>query len=210
MKLVVFGATGRTGRLVVQQALDQGYTVVAFVRDPAKVPDQNCNLAIVLGSVMTAADVERAITPDVDAVICVLSPAKGAPSDLLPVAVGNIIRAMQRQGIRRLIHMTGAGVAMPQDRPKLVDRAIKVALQMQAGAVLRQSEAAARLVEDSGLDWTILRAPRLTNGPHSGHYRVGWAGVNTGPMLSRADAADFILKQTASRDYLHMAPAVSN
>jgi hypothetical protein len=129
---------------------------------------------------------------------------------MLPVAVENILQAMKRQGIKRLMYLTGAGIDMPEDKPKLMNHAIKFALKMTAGDVLKQSQLAARLVQESGLEWTILRAPMLNHQPHSGQYRVGWVGLNTGPRLRRADAADFLLKQLTDKGYLCQAPVVSN
>lgn len=210
MKLVVFGATGRTGLPLVRQALDAGHQVVAFVRDPAKLTIKDDRLSVVQGDVMKATDVDHTITPDVNAVISVLSPVKGSPKEMLPVAVDHILSAMQRQRIKRLIYMTGAGVDMPEDKPRLFNHIIKFALKTMAGDVLQQSELAARKVQNSGLDWTIVRAPMLNDNPHSGKYRVGWISVNTGPRLSRADAADFILRQLTDPSYLCKAPVVSN
>jgi putative NADH-flavin reductase len=210
MKIVVFGATGRTGMPLVTQALDAGHHVVAFVRDPQKMPIQHDRLTLIQGDVMNAADVDSTVTPDVDAVISVLGPTKGNPTDMLPAAVSNILNAMNRQGVKRLIYMSGAGMDMPEDKPKLMNHLIKFALKTMAGDVLKQSELAVQKVQESNLDWTILRAPRLNDHPYSGKYRVGWVGVNTGPNLSRADAADFILKQLTSDSYMRKAPVVSN
>jgi putative NADH-flavin reductase len=210
MKIVVFGATGRTGMPLVQQALTAGHQVVAFVRNPDKMAIEDERLTLVQGDVIRATDVDKAITADVDVVISVLSPSKGSPKDMLPVAVNHVLAAMKRHQVHRLIYMTGAGVDMPEDRPKLINHLIKFALKTLAGDVLKQSEAAVRAVQSSGLAWTIVRAPMLNDEPHSGKYRIGWVGVNTGPRLCRADAADFMLKQLASDTYLHQAPVISN
>jgi putative NADH-flavin reductase len=210
MKIVLFGATGRTGILLIEQALAAGHTVVGFVRTPSKMAIQHERLALVQGDVMNKTDVGKAITPDVDAVVSALAPAKGSPKNLLPVATENIIDCMRANGVQRLIYMTGAGVDMPQDKPKFINHVIKFALKTLAGDVLAQSEQAVRQVQSSGLQWTIVRVPMLTDGPHSARYRVGWVGVNTGPRLSRADAADFMLAQITGREHLHSAPVVSN
>jgi putative NADH-flavin reductase len=210
MRIVVFGATGRTGIPLVQQALDAGHDVVAFARTPSKLPLQGARLTVVQGDVMAAADVERAFAGGADAVASVLAPTKDAPANLLPTAAANIVAAMQQHDARRLVYMTGAGVEMPGDQPKLFNHIIKFALKTMAGDVLRQSVAAVEIVRSSGLEWVIVRAPMLTDGPRSGQYRVGMVGVNTGPRLSRADAADFILRQLESAAYAGQAPVVSN
>jgi putative NADH-flavin reductase len=210
MKFTIFGATGRTGIPLVQQALDAGHEVTAFVRDPAKLTIQNPKLTVVQGDVLNADDVARAITPETDAVISVLAPTKGAPADLLPRAVDHILAAMRAADVKRFIYMTGAGVDMPGDQPKLFNHFIKFMLKTMAGEVLKQSEAAVRKVEHSDREWVIVRAPMLTDQPHSGQYRVGMVGVNTGPRLSRADAADFMLTQTNGTQYVRQAPVLSN
>jgi putative NADH-flavin reductase len=210
MKLVIFGATGRTGIALVQRALAAGHEVVALVRDPAKMIVQDNRLTLIQGDVMNRADVERAMSGDVGAVISVIGPTKNSPANMMPTAVDHIMAAMARHQISRLILMTGAGVAMPEDKPKLIDHAIKLALVIFAGSAYKQSEAAARRVQKSPLAWTIVRVPMLTDEPYSGNLRAGWVGVDTGPRLSRADAADFMLKQLSSDAYLRKAPVISN
>lgn len=210
MKITVFGATGRTGIPLVQQALDAGHEVVGFVRSLEKMPIQHERLTMVQGDVMNREDVVRAIQPDTDVVISTLAPVKGSPSDMLPKAADNILAAMQQHDVRRIIYMTGAGVAAPQDQPKLFNHLIKFALKTLSGDVLKQSEMAVDKVRSSDTDWVVVRAPMLTDGEHTGNIRVGWVGVNTGPRLNRADAADFMLSQIDEDAYLHKAPVISN
>lgn len=213
MKVAIFGATGRTGIPLVKQALDAGHEVIGFVRSPEKMPIQHDRLTLVQGDVMNREDVDRAITPDVDAVLSVLAPVKGSPPDMLPKAVDNILAAMKRHQIDRIIYMTGAGVDAPEDQPKLFNHFIKFALKTMAGDVLKQSEMAVNKIRNSDKTWTVVRAPMLTDGEHTGQYRVGWVGVNTGPRLARADAADFmlkLLKDEQAKAYLNKAPVISN
>ena len=65
-------------------------------------------------------------------------------------------------------------------------------------------------IRKSNLDWTIVRVPRLNEGPHTGKYRIGWVGINTGTQIVRADVADFLLKQVTDNTYLRQAPMISN
>lgn len=210
MKLAIFGATGRSGIPLVQQALDAGHEVVALVRSPEKMPIMHERLTLVKGDATQAADVERVITGDVDAVLSVLGPVKGQPPEMLPQAVGHILTAMRRHDIKRLIYMTGAGVPAPQDRPNLMNHLIKFALKTMAADVLKQSEIAVDKVRSSDRDWVVVRVPMLTDGPPTGQLRVGWVGVNTGSRLARADGAAFMLQQLGDDRYLRQAPAISN
>jgi len=136
MKIVVFGASGRTGIPLVKQALAAGHQVVALVRTPAKLPVQDKNLLVIQGDVTQAADVERAIQPDCDAVFTALAPAKNADAPMLAIAAQNILHAMNKANVRRIIWMTGAGVPAPEDQPKLINHLIKLALRLVAGPVL--------------------------------------------------------------------------
>ena len=209
MELAIFGASGRTGRPLVQQALDAGHDVIALVRTPATFPLKHERLTVVQGDAMNAADVDE-VVQGADAVLSTLGQTKNSPKDLQTVATKNIVAAMQKYGITRLVSLTGAGVDAPEDQPKLINHVIKFALKSLSGAVLADAEQHAKVLQNSTLDWVIVRGPMLTEGPHTGKYRVGWVGVNTGTRISRADVADFMLKQVTDNTYLHKAPMISD
>ncbi len=209
MELAIFGASGRTGRPLVQQALDAGHDVIALVRTPATFPLKHERLTVVQGDAMNAADVDE-VVQGADAVLSTLGQTKNSPKDMQTVATKNIVAAMQKYGITRLVSLTGAGVDAPEDQPKLINHVIKFALKSLSGAVLADAEQHAKVLQNSTLDWVIVRGPMLTEGPHTGKYRVGWVGVNTGTRISRADVADFMLKQVTDNTYLHKAPMISD
>ncbi|MCU0492147.1 MAG: SDR family oxidoreductase [Chloroflexaceae bacterium] len=209
MKLTIFGATGRTGKPLVQQALAAGHEVTAFVRDPAKLGLAHERLHVVQGDVRDSAAVERAIV-GADVVLSALGQTKTSTKDMQTTATRNIVAAMKHHGIRRLVSLTGAGVAAPEDQPRLMNHVISFALRMLDGDVLKDAENHAEVIRSSDLDWVIVRGPRLTEGPHTGKYRVGWVGVNTGVSISRADVADFMLKQVQDNTYLRKAPMISD
>jgi putative NADH-flavin reductase len=209
MKLAIFGATGRTGKPLVEQALQAGHEVVALVRTPSKLTIQHPKLTVIQGDALNPVDVDKVVQGS-DAVISVIGQRKGAPRDTMTVAITNIIAAMNKYGVRRLVSLTGGGVDDPRDRPKFANRMIKLALKLMSGHVLKDAENHAEVIRKSNLDWVIVRGPMLNDGPHTGNYRVGWVGVNTGSRLSRANLADFILKQTTDTTYLRQSPMVSD
>ncbi|NJN17330.1 MAG: SDR family oxidoreductase [Oscillochloris sp.] len=208
MQISVFGASGRTGRPLIEQALAQGHQIVGLVRDPAKLPIQHERLQVVQGDISDPQAVDQAIAGS-EAVISVIGHVKHSPADLQAVATRNIIAAMRRHNVRRLVSLTGAGVRAPQDQPKLFDHVIRFALKTMAGDVLRDAIAHAELIQSSDLDWVIVRGPMLTDGPRAGNYRVGWVGVNTSPRITRADLADFLLTQATDQRYIRKMPMVS-
>ena len=208
MKIIVFGASGGTGIEIVKQALEAGYDVTAFVRNPAKVAVRHPKLKLVTGDVMEAAAVQKALEGQ-DAVISALGPTRPPVPGMMEMAAQNIVTSMKKVGIRRLISTTGAGVRDPQDQPKFIDHLMKGMLTLLAGDVLRDSAANVEVLRASGLDWTIVRYPRLTDGPLTGHYRVGYVGKDSGTQLSRADGAHFVLKELEDGKYMRQMPIVS-
>lgn len=208
MKIVVFGASGGTGSLIVEKALAAGHQVTAFVRSPEKITLSHPNLTLFQGDVMDADKVDAAIQGQ-DAVISALGPTRPPVEGMMKTAAEQITRAMERHGVRRLISTTGAGVRDPQDKPGLMDRVFKALLGLISGAVLRDSEANVKVIRATDLDWTIVRFPMLTDDPGTGSYRVGYLG-STGPRLPRADGAAFIIKELEAPQYVRQMPAVSS
>jgi len=208
MKIVVFGASGGTGIEIVRQALEAGYEATAFVRNPAKVDIQHPHLNLFQGDVLDAASVEKAIVGQ-EAVISALGPSRPSVPGMMETAAKNIVAAMKKAGIRRLISTTGAGIRDPQDQPKLMDHVMKELLTLLAGEVLKDSVANVAVIRACDLDWTVVRYPRLLNGPHTGKYRVGHIGKDSGSRLSRADGADFVLRELREGKYIYKMPIVS-
>jgi putative NADH-flavin reductase len=208
MKIIVFGASGGTGIEIVKQALNAGYEVTSFVRNPAKVAIRHPMLNLVTGDVMDSAGVEKAVAGQ-EAVISALGPTRPAVPGMMEMAAQNIVAAMKKAGIRRLISTTGAGVRDPQDQPQFIDHLMKWLLTLLAGAVLRDSAANVEVIRASDLDWTIVRFPRLLDVASTGTYRVGFLGKDSGSQLSRADGAHFVLKELAEGKYIRQMPVVS-
>src|SRR5688572_23635668 len=126
--------------------------VTAFVRTPSKINMQHPNLRVVQGDVMDAPAIDQAVTGQ-DAVISTLGPTRPPVPRMMETAARNIIAAMNKHGLRRLIATTGAGVRQPEDQPKLVDTLIGVLLSLLAGEVVRDSAEGVRLIQSSDLDW---------------------------------------------------------
>lgn len=206
--MAVFGASGRTGRHLVGQALEREHLVTAFVRDPSKLRMEHEGLKIVEGDVMDAARVEEAVIGG-EAVLSVLGHTGTSTKDVQTGGTRNIVAAMKKYGVRRIVSLTGAGVRDPKDRPKLFDKGITFLLKTLQRDVLEDAERHARVIEESGLDWVIVRAPMLTDGERRGEYRVGYVGKGSGSKVSRADVAEFMLDQLESDEFLRQAPMVS-
>jgi putative NADH-flavin reductase len=162
VKIVIFGAAGKTGRALVTQALTQGHQVTAFVRTPAKFELKQPGLNVVQGDVTDAAAVKRALFGQ-DAVLCALGAATPLKRDQTLVnGMDNIVRAMERSGSRRLIYLSFLGVSGGREQLSLLGRYVVAPLILRN--VVTDHEAKENIITRSGLDWTIIRPPRLTNG----------------------------------------------
>ena len=208
MKIVVFGASGRMGIKVVEQSLEAGHIVTAFLRTPSKIDIQHPRLTLLQGDVMDAAKVENAIVGH-EVVISVLHTTRPPVPDMLETAAKNIVAAMQKHGIRRIISTSGAAVPQPEDQPKVGDRLINALLNIFEKNFVVDSSANVRVIQASDLDWTIARFPRLMDGARTGKYRVSYLGKDSGTQISRADGADFVLKELTEKKWLRKAPVVS-
>ena len=208
MRVVIFGATGRTGRHLVEGALGRGHEVTTLVRDPSGLAKDRARLRVVEGDVMNVAVVDGAVAGQ-DAVLIALGHGKGRPKEVLAGGTRNIVDAMKEHGARRIVNLTGAGVRDAEDEPGIFDRVMVALLKRLQGDLLRDSERQAEIIKESGLEWVIVRGTVLTDGSRKGEYRVGPVGKNSGTRVSRADIADFMLDQLEGDAHLGRMPAVS-
>ena len=207
MNIVVFGASRGVGRNVVEQALQAGHHVTAFVRTPSTFTLQHPNLSVVQGDSMDAAAVETAIAGQ-EAVVSALGPTRPPVPHMMETSARNIVAAMKKHGVRRLISTTGAGIRQPEDKPKLVDHVIGVLLHLLAKSVVLDSEVNVKIIQASDLDWSVVRFPRLMDADLTGKYRFGYVNKESSTQLSRADAADAIMKELTEKKWLRKLPLV--
>lgn len=211
MKLLVFGATGGSGRELVRQALEQGHTVTAFVRDAAKLGIEHPNLTILAGDALNSTDVDRAV-PGHDAVLAAIGAPALKTGTVRSQGTRNIVRAMEKAGVRRLICQTSLGYG---DSRAALDMTPFYFKYLIVPFLLRKGFADHALQEDhikrSKLDWIIVRPGNLTDGQRTGAYRHGFdhADRTLKVKVSRADVADFMLKQIGDDTYLRKTPGVS-
>ncbi len=207
MNVIVFGASGTLGRHVVEQALAQGHTVTAFSRQSRKPETQNPNLSLVTGDVLDLRSVQAAMAGQ-DAVIVALG--AGRKGGVRSTGTENVIAAMKHHGISRLICLSTLGAG---DSRSLLTFFWK---RIMFGLLLREAyadhQAQEKIVRDSGLDWTLVRPAAFTDGPATGSYRHGFQNTQKGLTLkiSRADVADFMLRQLSGTAYLRRAPGLSH
>jgi putative NADH-flavin reductase len=249
VKVLIFGATGGTGRALLEQALEQGHVVTAFARDPVKVRSTHQNLTVAQGNMLDLNSVEAAVKGQ-DAVLSALgthlpvwtivlltfafqilarilaltgplglSVRIGGPilalliltrrTPALSGGTKNIIQAMEKHGVERLICESPLGVADSRGRLGIFYNLILVPLLLRN--LFADKAVQEQIIQASGLAWVIVRPTSLTNGPRKGIYRAGmdigdWFRPTT---ISRTDVADFMLKQLTDDTYLRKTPGVA-
>lgn len=200
MKVLVLGASGASGQRVLDQALARGHQVTAFARDPAKVSLEHPRLGRVAGDVTVASTLHAAV-PGHDAVVWTVGghdrlrePRRAAAPGVCTLGTRHLLDAMADAGVRRLVCQSSWGAGDSRTRAPLPYRAAIFPLLL--GAELADKTEQERLVRLSGIDWTVVRPARLTDGPATGRYRTGPAlRFNWRAHVPRADIAKLILDE---------------
>lgn len=208
MKLIIFGASRGVGRSLTELALAQNYQVTAFVRNASSLPLNNPLLNVVSGDVTNAANVAQALKEH-EMVFCTLGADKRGATTLYSVAARNITQAMDKQGVRRLMVLSNFGVlgeTASNFRTALTVSMAKVFLR----AALDDHRRALDEIRKYSWEWMAVRPLGLTDGERTGQYRITLNGLpEGGTRISRADVADFMLKQAKSDEYVHKIPAIA-
>jgi len=203
--LLIFGASGRTGRCLVEQALATGHTVTAFVRNPSTLSSiRHPKLHVVEGDALNPDAVDSAMLGQ-RAVLSALGFSGRHGSESLLKATENIVAAMQKYRVHRLICLAPAPVKEGWARRGLIGKLLSPFLQKSP---LHDWERQLDSIRGSPLEWVLVRPTRLTNDPARGSYQVsvGWAEVPEG--ISRGDVARFMLEQLKNRRYIRLSPVV--
>jgi putative NADH-flavin reductase len=207
MQLIIFGATGTIGKQLVLQALAMGHRVTAFARNPSKMNDiQHPNLSFASGDVLSAEAVEKAM-PGHDAVLVALG--AGRKGQVRAEGTQNVLKAMQKTGVRRLVCQTTLGCGDSHDNLNFFWEYIMFGWFLKDAFL--DHELQERYIRESGTEWTIVRPAAFTDGPATGQFRHGFPAPAKGLKLkiSRADVAMFMLAQLESDVYLHQTPGLS-
>jgi putative NADH-flavin reductase len=206
VKLLIFGATGPTGRELVSQALEQGHEVTAFARRPEAITQQ---VQIFQGDAMRDPHSVAEALKGQDAVVSALGLGKVLfPNRFFQRSTDNIVPAMERAGVKRLVWMSSFGVG---DTARDAPLPLRVVYSTLLSAVFADKEKGERTLRASALDWTIVYPVTLTDGPKTGSYRAGEQLKLDGmPSISRADVAHFMLRELADNAYVRRGVVLSS
>jgi putative NADH-flavin reductase len=208
VKLVVLGATGGTGLEIVRKAIEHGHSVTAFVRSPERLKTFQDRITITRGDLLSSAELERVIQGH-DAVVSGFGPrvpVSKADANLLQQFAVALASAMLRAEVKRVVVESVAFLF----KDSIIPPAYLLGRMLFPG-IVADSAAMEDVFARSGLDWTIVRPPELTDKPYTGNYRVREGHLpRFGFKISRADVADFMIKAVENRSLIAKIVGISN
>ncbi len=201
MRLAIFGGTGTVGSALVPQAVAAGHAVRVLARTPSKVL---ADVDIIQGNANDLDDVTKTVS-GCEAVLTTLGGTKDP--DSMNYGTANIITAMRADGISRLIVMQGFHLPFPGDPENLGRKLVVPMLKMMSRTLIPHSRAMGAAVQASGLQWTVVRAPRVVVAPHRA-YRTGILRLGPWNTVTNGDVAHFMLSCLADGSHIHEAPMI--
>ena len=208
MRIAIFGSTGSIGRELVKQALDKGYSVTAAARNPSKVDIKHGNLCVVSANVMDWRAVE-AVVAQQDAILSALGTPALTRNTTRSQGTLHILQAMEKLGVRRLISLSSLGIGDSRPNLPALYKYILVPILLRQG--FAEHEIQESYVKQSKTNWTLVRPGAYTKGRLTGIYKHGFPVTDSTikARISRADVADFMLKQLETNDYVRKSPGLS-
>lgn len=212
MKIALFGGSGGAGRYILKELLSRNYQVKALVRNATSLEEyqNDNNLEIIVGDALDEDSVKNTIF-NCDAVISALGQRKGSPKDLQTKSIEYIIGSMQKNNIKRLICLTGAGVYLDGDNPSLMDNMITTMVKTTSPVRYNDGAGMVEKVMQSQLDWTIVRTQLQENKPYRENGHIGMLGTKGHTWkCSRGFIAKFMTDNLTESQYIHQAPVISD
>ena len=210
MRVLIIGASKGIGLKTTRQALDAGHGVRALARSANAIAVSSPSLEKIPGDALKPEDVEAALA-GVDVVIQTLGVGLGdlfRPVHLFSDATRVLISAMRKQGVKRLICVTGFGAGDSRASNSCLQQ---LPFQIVFGRAYDDKTLQEKIIKESGLDWTIARPGVLTSGPRTGRYRIlTEASQWRNRIISRADVAEFLVRQIGYGMYTGKTPVLTN
>lgn len=205
MQITVFGASGKVGRLVVAEALKRGHNVIAFVHNAPVAKHKN--LKVVKGDIYNPKDVAQAIKGS-NAVISALG-SWGTPNkDIVKSGMRNIIPAMKKYGISRVISLTGHGANAPGDKFEPLHIISRCILMILAPKILNDGEEHIEALAGSGLDWTVLRSSLMEEHGNPNKFTITTKRPLPLAIIHRQAVATCLVNLAENKDYNQQAPFI--
>ena len=206
MKVLVIGATGQTGQLVVKQLVEQRqHKVTVLVRRPSAVETYGNKVAVIRGDATNAADLQRALTGQA-AVISTLGTKSLRNNNLETLFMTALTQSVARRSIRRFVNQSGWGAGDSASNDYWL---MKLTRRTIMNNIYNDKDRGEALLFASKLPYVNVRPSRLTNGPAKGNVKASLSGHGLGHSISRADVASFLIAQLSDDQWLGQSPLIS-
>jgi len=211
MKLLIFGASGTIGTLVVEKALHEGFDVKVYIRNPSKLTIIHPKLEIIKGELHDYDKIKNAVS-GIDTVISTLGPPVKRYYNGFHVLEGhkNIIRAMKNENVKRFITIATPSVRFEKDIPSLITKLPTIMAKLFLPKAYKEIVEIGNFIVLSGLDWTIVRFVSPNNTKGIGDAKVTFGDKKVKMGISRADIAQFILKEAKENNYIRSMPIIGS
>lgn len=211
MNVIIFGATGGIGRWAVQHALQSGYHVTAYVRNAQKITQTNKNLMVIQGDIHDQREMTKALSGQDAVVWCVGIPMKKSYQNMESLeGHKTLLKAMEANQVKRLVDWGTPSIHFQQDKKSL----ITVVPGIMAGFLFPQAKkemlAIAKLLQESNLDWTLVRFVAPQNTCYTGKAKVGFGDTKMKFSISREDIGAFMIKMLDSDAYIRSMPIIGS
>jgi putative NADH-flavin reductase len=206
-KIAVLGGTGKAGKYLIRELINQGYIIKALARDPRKIEQFHPSIEIIQGN---ARDYESILNllMECDAVISTLGPSRNEP-DTCSIAAGHIIKAMQSLNISRFIEVAGLGIDTPEDKKGLLTRILVTIMRWFASTVIDDRQKGYELLKNSNIQWTIVRCPMIKLTDLTRKIKTSLTD-SPGNQIGATDLACFLIDQLSNEMFIRKAPFIAN
>lgn len=204
-KIAVIGGTGKAGRYVVRELIDQGFRIKVLVRDPARLGVTSPEIEVITGNVCNPDSVYDLIK-GCDAVISTLGQTRGE-APVFSQAAKNIVNAMEKLDVNRYIVLTGLTLDTPSDKKGFPTRLRSFTMKMIFRQVILDKQNEFKIIAESSLDWTIVRVPFIEVSDDKKPYEISLLDCG-GSEISSASIADFLIGQIEDQRYFRKAPFI--
>jgi putative NADH-flavin reductase len=207
LKIAVIGGTGKAGKYLVEQLLEQGFKIKLLLRNPDKVEITSPLIEIIPGDVRNLSSLNL-LFENCDAVISTLGQTKG-DSPVFSEAIENIIKAMNAQNIKRYIVITGLTLDTINDKKGFSTRLKTLLMKMSFPAIIADKQKEYKILSQSNLDWTVVRLPFIEQTDLSGEIKISLTDC-PGKKISTTDLARFLISQLSDESYIRKTPFIAN
>jgi len=205
--IAVIGATGKSGKYLVNQLVQQGYSIRVLLRDPAKFTMTDPRIEIVQGDARDYTAI-YSLLENCDAVISTLGQRKGEPP-VFSQATTHIVRAMRERNMNRYIVVTGLSIDIPGDKKSFRTRLLSRIMKWFFASVIADKQKEFSVLAGSSVSWTLVRLPMIELTDKTGAITIDLHDC-PGKKIRATDLAVFLIQQLSDSRFIRQAPFIAS